>query len=153
MTQTSRSFLLVAGLLAGAAVLPSLAACGHESADATAEIDSDAKIADYTVRGRVAQLPEAGKPTTSFRVHHEPIPEWKKNYNQPPVGMNAMVMEFPPASPSVIEGIAVGDVVSMTFRVEYDEDDGMLKGWKATRVEKLPADTALVFETAAPEGE
>ncbi len=153
MTQTSRSFLLAAGLLTGAASLPLLAACGHESSDSAAEVDSDAKVANYTVRGRVAQLPEAGKPTTSFRVHHEPIPEWKKNYDQAPVGMNAMVMEFPPASESVLEGIAVGDVVSLTFRVEYDEEDGMLKGWKATRVEKLSADTALVFEKAAPEGE
>ncbi len=146
MAHLSRSFVLAAGLLACGILGSSLVGCGEKPSDeVAAEVDSDAKIADYTVRGRVAQIPEAGKPTTSFRVHHEPIPEWKKNYDQPPVGMNAMVMEFPPAAPAVIEGLAVGDVIALTFRVEYDED-GMLKGWKATRIEKLAPDTALAFD-------
>jgi hypothetical protein len=153
MAHTSRSFVLAAGLLAGGVLVSSLVGCGGDkhAEDSAAEIDSDAKIADYTVRGRVAQIPEAGKPTSSFRVHHEPIPEWKSKYGQPPVGMNAMVMEFPPATPSVIEGLAVGDVVTMTFRVEYDEE-GMLKGWKATEIEKMPSETVLVFEKAAGVG-
>jgi hypothetical protein len=154
MTHTLRSFILAAGLLSCGVMACSLAGCGGKhSEESAAEIDADAKVAQYTVRGRVAQLPEAGKPTSSFRVHHEPIPEWKKNYDQSPVGMNSMVMEFPPATPDVIEGLAVGDVVALTFRVVYDEEDGMLKGWKATRVEKLPAETALVFETGAPKPE
>lgn len=152
MMHNSRSLFLAAGLLAGGVLVSSLVGCGGKpSEESTVEVDPDAKIADYTVRGRVAQIPEADKPTSSFRVHHEPIPEWKKNYDQPPVGMNSMVMEFPPASPSVIEGLAVGDVVALTFRVEYD-GEGMLKGWKATRVEKLPAETMLVFEQATGAG-
>lgn len=153
MAQPSRSFILAAGLLTCGVLASSLVGCGGKpSEESAAEIDSGAKIADYTVRGLVAQLPEAGKPTSSFRVRHEPIPEWKKNYDQPPVGMNSMVMDFPPATPSVIEGLAVGDIVALTFRVEYD-DEGMLKGWKATRVEKLPAETVLVFEAGAPKPE
>ncbi|MGP1310133.1 MAG: copper-binding protein [Phycisphaerales bacterium] len=143
MAHIARSFVLAAGVaLVGVSAVAVPGCGGHEEA---AEAEPTGLIADYTVRGQVASLPEAGKPASSFRVHHEPIPEWKKNYNQPPVGMNAMTMEFPPASPEVIEGIAVGDVVSLTFRVEYDEE-GMLKGWTTTRVEKLPADTELVFE-------
>lgn len=149
MTTIVRSCVLGAGLVLAA----SLAGCGKGNPERGADAGASpapgtpgALIADFTVRGQVAQLPEAGKPASAFRVHHEPIPEWKRNYNdETPVGMNAMVMEFPPASPGVIEGIAAGDIVRMTFRVEYGED-GKLAGWKAIKVEKLPADTPLVFE-------
>lgn len=139
-TTVLRSFVLGAGvLLAG-----SLVACGgHERA---AESEPAGLVAEFTVRGRVVQLPDPSRPASEFRVSHEPIPEWKRNYNdETPVGMNAMIMDFPPASPEVIQGVAVDDVVRLTFRVEYDEE-GALKGWRTTKVEKLPPETALVHE-------
>ena len=99
------------------------------------------------MRGRVVQLPDPTRPASDFKVYHEPIPSWKRTTTSP-VGMNAMQMRFPPASPEVIEGVEVGDVVEIVFRVSYDREDGALTGWKAVRVTKLPEDTALTFEQA-----
>ena len=142
-----RTAFLPLVLLASGLAATTLSGCGGHGSDPSSETASTPAglVADFTVRGRVMQLPDPARPASAFKVHHEPIPEWQRNYHGLPVGMNAMVMEFPPASPEVIEGVSVGDVVSMTFRVEYDEE-GALKGWKATRVEKLPGDTSLAFD-------
>lgn len=140
--------LLAVGLLAGGVVVSApLAGCRRHASEATLEMN-EGLVADFTVRGRVVQLPDPSRPASDFKVYHEPIPSWKRNYNQPPVGMNAMQMPFPPASPEVIEGVQVGDVVEIVFRVSYDREDGALTGWKAVRVTKLPEDTALSFEQA-----
>ena len=143
MSITVRSFVLGVGI----ALAGSLVGCGgHGNQQEGAESEPAGLAAEFTVRGRVVQLPDPERPASEFRVHHEPIPEWKRNYNdETPVGMNAMIMDFPPASPEVIRGVAIDDVVRLTFRVAYDEE-GALMGWKATRVEKLPPETALVHE-------
>lgn len=148
MTTLVRSFILSAGLL----LAGSLVACGGHSGEQAADVEPDGLAAEFTVRGRVVQLPDPNRPASEFRVSHEPIPEWKRNYNdETPVGMNAMIMDFPPASPEVIEGVAVDDVVRLTFRVLYDED-GALTGWKTIKVEKLPPETMLVHEKDAAGG-
>lgn len=150
MARNPMNHILAVGLLAGGVVVSvPLAGCGKHRSEATAEADQG-PVADFTVRGRVVDLPDPARPASDFKVYHEPIPSWKRNLNQPPVGMNAMQMPFPPASPEVIEGVAVGDIVEIVFRVSYDADDGSLKGWKAVRVSKLPPDTTLVFDKPAP---
>lgn len=145
MARNLTNHILAVGLLAGGVVVTApLQGCSKGAHEA--EVIDEGLVADYTVRGRVADLPDPARPASDFKVYHEPIPSWKRNFNQPPVGMNAMQMPFPPSSPEVIEGIAVGDVVEVLFRVSYDREDGALMGWKAVRVTKLPPDTKLVFE-------
>ncbi|MBX3353823.1 MAG: copper-binding protein [Phycisphaeraceae bacterium] len=150
MARNLTNHILAVGLLAGGVVAFSpLSGCRKHSSQVASEVD-EGLIADFTVRGRVVDLPDPARPASDFKVYHEPIPSWKRNHNQPPVGMNAMQMPFPPATPEVIEGVSVGDIVEIVFRVSYDADDGSLKGWKAIRVTQLPADTALVFDKPAP---
>lgn len=142
MHTTARSFVLGAAF----ALAASLVGCGGHKGEQVSEAAPAGLVAEFTVRGRVVQLPDPDRPASEFRVSHEPIPEWKRNYNdEAPVGMRAMIMDFPPASPEVIQGVAIDDVVRLTFRVEYDAE-GALKGWKSIRVERLPPETSLVHE-------
>jgi Cu/Ag efflux protein CusF len=92
----------------------------------------------YVVRGRVVSLPDPSNPSAEFRVHHEPIPDFKAPDGRV-VGMNEMEMPFPVSDPTLLEGIAVGDAVELTFADWYKP----MRTYKVTKVVKLPADTEL----------
>ena len=131
------------GALFGVAVVCalSLGSCSRSSTDS----DDEAMVRRvvYDVRGRVVTLPTPGNPASEFRVHHEPIPDFRDNFHSPPVGMNAMVMPFPPAPGLDLSEIEVGRVVLVTFEVDHEADTGELTGWRAIRVRPLPDDTEL----------
>lgn len=100
----------------------------------------------YTVRGRVVQLPEPGKPASSLQIHHEPIDSYVRADGR--LGMNAMTMPFTPAPGLTLEGIAVGDVVEFRWEVRKGNRGGSF----VTALAKLPADTPLNLGKAKPPG-
>ncbi|MEM9420870.1 MAG: copper-binding protein [Planctomycetota bacterium] len=93
----------------------------------------------YTVRARVAQLPD-GSPGGAFLAYHETIPDYQAANGS--VGMSAMLMPFTIVDASVLEGIAEGDVVEITFGESFEPavKQGVIS------IEKLPSDTVLAFE-------
>lgn len=131
------------------AILAPLAACDRGGASSSTGGTRDARRAPddtYTVRGRIVQLPVAGKPMTDLRVHHEAIPTFRKDGEV--VGMNEMIMHFPPAEGLRLDGFAIGDPVELTFAVWWGAD----QGWEATSMRKLPPETVLEFERPAEPG-
>ena len=106
-------------------------------------------VIEYTVRGAVISLPDPDNPLSELQIHHEPIPAFKANYNETtPTGMNAMVMPFPPGEGVSIDSLTPGDKVTVTFTVEYNEDNGSVVDWHATSFAPLAPDTELHFGTA-----
>ena len=101
----------------------------------------------YTVRGTVEQLPIEGEPQTEFRVHHEAIDNFK-NASGLVVGMNAMSMPFPLGPGVKLDGVAVGDLVELTFAIWWDET---APEYHVTRLRKLTPDTRLEFREARPD--
>lgn len=93
----------------------------------------------YTVRGRVDSLPAAGKPLEDFFVHHERIDSFVDGDGER-IGMPSHSMMFPRAPGVSLEGLAIGDVVEVTFSVWWEKG---IAEWRATKIVKLPADTAL----------
>jgi Cu/Ag efflux protein CusF len=100
----------------------------------------------YVVRGVVRQLPVAGQPQTEFKVKHEAIDNYVNRFGEV-VGMGAMTMDFPRANGVSLDGLAVGDVVELTFAVW--RKDGRVS-YKTTAIRKLAGDTKLEFREARP---
>ena len=95
----------------------------------------------YRVRAQVRQLPAAGAARGEILVRHEAIPEFK-NADGEVVGMEPMSMSFPLADLALVDGLAVGDRVEMSFDVSWHGGNPL----SITAIEKLPADTRLAFE-------
>lgn len=95
----------------------------------------------YTVRGRVASMPEAGKPATAFQVEHEAIPTFVTKAGKQ-TGMSRMTMHFPVAKGVPITGLKPGDAIEMDFSVWWDQTPSYV----VTAIRPLPAGTKLSFE-------
>jgi len=104
-------------------------------------------VAEYTVRARVEALPDPERPAAEFLAHHEPIPSFRATWPDGPLGMDSMVMPFPPAEGVSLADIEQGDVVEITFAVTYDGDTGAVDNYEMIRIEPLPPDTELTFGT------
>ncbi len=102
-----------------------------------------APSAVYTVRGEVTALPEKGKPQTELMIKHEAIDDFK-NKDGKVVGMNSMIMDFPPEKGLDVTVLKVGDKVEVEFAVWWSQSPP----WLATKVTKLPADTKLEYRRA-----
>jgi Cu/Ag efflux protein CusF len=133
-----RSFSAARVVFAATLVL-SAAACEERAKPNAASAPSAAARADdvYTVRGVVKELPEAGKPATQLKIHHEEIPTFI-GFDGKPVGMKEMTMPFPLAPGVSLEGHAVGDTVEFVFEVFRAG-----KRYHLTKITKLPAETEL----------
>ena len=131
--------LALAGL-----TLAALLGCAEESHDQDAAQRTRENAVVYETRGRVVSLPDPGNPASDFLVRHEPIPAFKSSLNETaPAGMNSMVMPFPPAKGLDLAGVSQGDVLALTFIVDYDPETGGVSSWELTAIEPLPADTEL----------
>lgn len=95
----------------------------------------------YVVRARVEMMPESGKPTSEFVVHHEAIPEFVGFTGIK--GMESMSMPFPLAKGLSLDGLGLGDPVEVTFVVWMTPGH---RGFEARGVRKLPSSTRLNFE-------
>ncbi|XAL98917.1 copper-binding protein [Phycisphaeraceae bacterium D3-23] len=98
----------------------------------------------YTVRARVMQLPD-GSPGGAFMAYHEEISDYQAANGS--VGMQSMLMPFTIVDDSVLDGVAVGDVVAITFGESFEPavKQGVIS------IEKLPSDTVLAFDAVAEE--
>jgi len=114
-----------------------VAAAPAAAPDATADV--------YIVRGEVATLPPPERPTRGFYVHHEAIDDFRGS-DGTIVGMDAMTMLFPLDDPALLEGLAVGDKVELTYEVNWHGEPMQ----RVTALRRLPADTELVFRNAHP---
>lgn len=119
-----------------------LTGCKKQESPTTSTADQG-EVARYTVRGQVAQIPAANNPQAEFRVRHEAIPEFKRADGT--LGMNTMTMPFPLGEGVSIDGLEVGDIVKLTFEVEYDPGFTKLRRYYTVKIEELPADTQLDF--------
>lgn len=102
----------------------------------------------YIVRGEVERLPGADDPARGFYVHHEAIDDFKAS-DGTVLGMDAMVMQFPLRDASLLEGIAVGDKVELTYEVNWHATPQQ----NVSSIAKLPAETELVYRAAQPPDE
>lgn len=94
-----------------------------------------AGAASYTLRGRIEQLPDPAVKGSTLQIHHEKVPTFTDQDGKV-IGMNEMVMPFPPAAGLSLDGFAVGDNVEFTFEVRWDR----IPFQQATRIAKLPVD-------------
>src|SRR5688500_15532130 len=124
MTHNRRS--VVHGLAVRGALVLAFVGCEKQTRSAktpatppkdTVAPAAPAAHAVYGVAGRVTQVPDPKNPTTECRVRHERIPDFK-NAKGEVIGMNEMEMPFPIGDGThLVEGIAVGDLVEITFGV------------------------------------
>ncbi len=138
-----KSILGLTLLASGIAVM---SGCPKDDADAmSAEDQIRAELAqeiahqaEYTVRGQVVSLPTAND---DLMVHHEAIPEYRSAAG---MGMDVMTMPFPLGEGISLDGIEPGDIVNLTFSVDYNENWSPT-AYRLTMIEELPADTELDF--------
>ncbi len=117
----------------------SLISCEKKAQSVPASVA--AQSAKYTVRGQVQSLPDpTRKGLEELQVQHERIPDFKDKSGKV-VGMNSMIMGFPPGDGVEFPDLKVGDKVEVDFEVVWT---GKVP-YYFTAVRKLPADTALDF--------
>lgn len=97
----------------------------------------------YSTRGIVRALPSADQPGSELQIRHEELPDFKSADGEV-VGMKSMTMPFP-AGAELLDGVSVGDKVSFDFEVRWTGSPPM----RVTRLEVLPPDTTLAFESPA----
>ena len=102
---------------------------------------------DYTVRGKVAMLPEPGNPASGFAVAHQAIDGFVDRQGEV-VGMDPMTMSFPLGPKVSLAGLAVLDPVEFTLHVDWSETPPV----HITSVKKLPPGTPIVYRAAQPPG-
>ncbi|MGV6814204.1 MAG: copper-binding protein [Phycisphaerales bacterium] len=111
------------------------------------------------ILGEIKEIPVAGDPSSSLKIHHMQIPDFKTkdgtvNVNAQGIsGMRSMTMPFPLAQGVSIEGFEVGDKIKFTFEVDWSGQS--TNPWQVTKIEKLPADTVIDFtnKVAEPDDE
>ncbi len=121
-------------------VLAQALACGEPAAPA-----START--YTVRALVLSLDPPAGPVAEIKVHHEAIDDFA-NAKGDVIGMNAMTMPFPLASPDLAKDLAPKDVIQMTFSLDWQANRPL----EVVAIEKLPQETQLEFRKANPAG-
>jgi hypothetical protein len=100
---------------------------------------------DYTVRGKVAQLPVANQPASAFMIAHEPVDNLVDRDGKV-TGMDSMTMSFPLARGLTPAGLAVGEPIEFTLHVDWSADPPV----EITSLKKLPPGTPIVFRAANP---
>lgn len=127
----------VAAVILGGVCMLSFCSC-EKPAPAPPKPSSPAAAAPqptqtYTVKGKVAQLPDPAVKGSMFQVDHEDIPTFVRKDGTR--GMNAMTMPFPPAPGLSLDGLAIGDAIELTFEVRWDR----IPPQQAVAIKKLAA--------------
>lgn len=113
--------------------------CSHAR---KSEVPKNLSPRTYPLRGIIAALPEA--PGKSLMIRHEAIHDFVDSFGEQ-VGMNSMTMPFERQPGVDLSGLKPGDKVALVWVVDWGKNDARI-----TRIEKLPADTPLVFGKANP---
>jgi hypothetical protein len=134
--------LLAAGLVVCSLGLSS---CGEGSGSNPSQ-QTAAPDARYTTQGRVAMVVSPDSPASTFKIHHEAIPNFVNGQGEV-VGMNSHPMDFPNVAEGIDVGsLKVGDPVRFTFDVTWGESTPK---WVITELELLPEGTRFAFEQPA----
>jgi hypothetical protein len=96
------------------------------------------------MRAEIVSLPE--KPGEYLTLRHEAIDDFT-DVTGAVVGMDSMVMPFPVADDTSLDGLAVGDKIEAILEMDWAEGTCQLE-----RIKKLPAGTALHFGKARRAG-
>lgn len=121
-----------------------------EPIEGEADLDFTPLPRDYTVRGIVDSMPNAGGSMYtggSMYIRHEAIPDYRRKGGR---GMEPMTMPFPLGDGVSLDGIEEGDKVRVTFRVIYGEGYSP-REYYVTEIETLPGDTQLDFSSLEEE--
>jgi Cu/Ag efflux protein CusF len=97
---------------------------------------------EYQVKGLVGSVAADGR---EIHIHHEAIPEFVGIDGQAEP-MESMSMPFPVADPALVKGIAAGDRIDFTFRVDWEGKRPL----EVNRIQKLPPEARLAFEKGLP---
>ena len=116
--------------------LLALGACAPSGEEATEAISR------YDVRGRIAQAIDRTTSKPSIWLEHEAIPDFVGITGEVE-GMDSMVMPFAVADGLDLSGLEVGSKVRFELTVDWS---AKVPG-RITRIETLPAETALSFES------
>lgn len=122
----------------------------------TSDIDSSSDSAAVStpdvypgLLGEIRELPIAGDPSTSLKIHHQQIPNFKLkdgtvNANADgSTGMKSMIMPFPLSEGVSVEGLELNDKVKFTFAVDWSGQGK--NAWEITKIEKIDASTVIDF--------
>lgn len=132
-------FLLALG---GVSML-ALPACKRDESPAPAAPAPTVRQDRYSVRGVIAQLPDPANPAAELQIRHEAIPHFRGQSGE--LGMDTMTMPFPLAKGLALDGLKIGDKVTVSFEVDFDAAADKLLAYRATALEPLPAETELDF--------
>ena len=122
------SFLLAIALLQ--------AGCGKPAESPSVPVET------YAMRGEIVRLPSPQSPEIAIR--HEAVPGFRDEGGKV-VGMEAMTMPFGLAPEVDVAGLAPGDKVAFTLEMRWKATSDIVR---ISRLEKLPAETRLSWETA-----
>lgn len=136
-----RAFRFIASAVVSGLSVLALPGCGGSEPETPPGVVVD----EYTVRGVIVSVPSYGDPSGDLMVHHEAIPDFRGEGGAR--GMNEMVMPFPVASGLDLSEFSEGDRVSLTFTVDYNENEDRLITYRATSIELLPEGATLDFDT------
>lgn len=135
MRDSAGTLRLAASFLLSIALLQ--AGCGTPANTPAVAVET------YAMRGEIVRLPSP--PSPEIAIRHEAVPDFRDE-NGKVVGMEAMTMPFGLAPGVDIAGLAPGDKVAFTLEMRWKATSDIVR---ISRLEKLPADTRLSWETAA----
>jgi Cu/Ag efflux protein CusF len=102
----------------------------------------------YTVRGRIAALPDPNAKAAFLEIHHETIPDFKDRDGKP-IGMAEMSMPFPTIASGVsLAGLKPGDPIEFVMEIRWAE----IPPHTLASIRRLPADTTLQLVDQSDKG-
>lgn len=149
-----KPFVMIGCAIAVAVLSPALLVGCEKNQPAdqqAAEQENADTLVEYTVRGRVEQLPGGPEfPAREFMVRHEEIPEFRSSMTpgDERIGMRSMSMAFPLAEGVSLDGVEPGTLVELMFETVYDGESGRLEGYTVQRLTILDATTELQIPAA-----
>jgi|GEM_PF-886694 len=147
---------LLALLAASCALALFPAACSKDPSQDTPVASEKRPIRAYETRGRVVAIPQAPKPDAKdaaakpppptqrlYSIRHERIEKFEDSKGRVSP-MRAMVMKFSPAEGVDMTTLKVGDPITFTFEVHWENDPEHIL--KVTKFNVMPGDTVLEFD-------
>jgi Cu/Ag efflux protein CusF len=121
---------------------------GHAHSEETADTQASPDLYEG-ILGELTEVPIADDPSTGLKIHHQQIIDFKNEAGEVHVnskgiaGMPAMTMPYPVGEGVSIEGLAIGDKIRFSFRVNWGGSTG--PAWEITTIEKIDPATEIDF--------
>jgi hypothetical protein len=120
-----------------------VAGCRSKKSEAPKSAAPQGVTYTYHLRGIVRALPQAGQSPRSIEIKTQAIPNWV-NFNGKIHPMMAMTMPYQLAHGLPLDGIAQGDKVAFTYKVNWTADQMVISG-----ISRLPPKTIVNFAMPA----